>query len=146
MVHEVTDSVELANRLRPVLLRIARIVRRESHALGVTGSQVTLLVAIEGQPGISARELSDREGISPPGMSAHLARLEVAGLIGRTRADDRRRVGLSLTREGERVLRSVRKRRTAWLAKRLERLTDEERAAIESAVGPLERLLDTEAE
>jgi DNA-binding MarR family transcriptional regulator len=77
-------------------------------------------------------------------MSNQLARLEGAKLIERTRGElDRRRVGLSLTREGERVLRSVRQRRTAWLAARLDRLTDEERAAVEAAVAPLEKLLES---
>ncbi len=145
MIQLVTDSLDLANDLRPVLLRAARLLRRESHALGVTGGQVSMLAAVESRPGITARELADREQISAPGMSAHLARLELAGLIERTRAADRRRVGLSLTAEGARVLRSVRKKRTAWLAERLERLPAKDRAAIEAAIGPLERLLEVDA-
>ena len=59
----------------------------------------------------------------------------------RTRGADRRRVGITLSPEGARVLRSVRRQRTAWLAERLEQLTDEERAAIEAAIAPLARLL-----
>jgi DNA-binding MarR family transcriptional regulator len=75
-------------------------------------------------------------------MSNHVARLEKAGLIERTREGlDRRRVGLSLTAEGQKVLRSVRKKRTAWLAARLDNLTDDDRAAIERAIPALEQLL-----
>jgi DNA-binding MarR family transcriptional regulator len=77
-------------------------------------------------------------------MSAHLGRLEAAQLIRRERAADRRRVGLFLTEEGERVLRSVRKRRTAWLAARLDRLGADERARVEAALPALERLLEDE--
>ena len=145
MIQALNDSLALANDLRPVLLRLSRLVRRESHALGVTGGQVSLLAAVEERPGITARELADREQISAPGMSAHLMRLETAGLVERTRASDRRRVGLSLTAEGARVLRSVRKKRTAWLAERLEHLPRDDRAAIEAAIGPLERLLEKDA-
>ena len=48
------------------------------------------------------------------------ARLEAAGLVRRTQDEqDGRRRGLSVTDEGERVLRSVKSRRTAWLAARL---------------------------
>jgi DNA-binding MarR family transcriptional regulator len=118
-------------------------VRRESNDLGVTSGQVTLLSTIDDFPGITGRELADRERISPPGMSAHLDRLEAAGWIVRTRGDDdRRRVGITLSREGSRVLLKVRKLRTAWLAERLEHLSDTELAAIEAAIEPLAHVLE----
>jgi DNA-binding MarR family transcriptional regulator len=142
MVREVNDSVDVANRLRPVLLRIARELRRESHSLGVTAGQVTLLGAIEDTPGITAVTLADRERVSAAAMSGHLGRLEEAGLIVRTRAEDRRRVGLFLTSEGSKVLKSVRKRRTAWLAKRLDKLDPSERKRIEKAIDALAGLIE----
>jgi DNA-binding MarR family transcriptional regulator len=139
------DTTSLANELRPVLLRIARQVRRESNELGVTAGQITLLSGIGEKPGITARELGDRERISAPGMSAHLERLETAGLIVRTRGTDRRCVGLTLSEEGERVLGTARRQRTAWLAERLEQLSDEQRAAVEAAIAPLARLAEGDA-
>jgi DNA-binding MarR family transcriptional regulator len=142
MIHSVNDSLTTANRLRPVLLRLARHLRREIHSVGVTGGQVSLLVTIKTHPGITARELAERERISAPGMSGQLVRLEAAQLIRRERASDRRRIGLFITAEGDRVLRSVKKKRTVWLAARLERLTPEERAAVEAALPALERLLE----
>jgi hypothetical protein len=36
------DPVAVANRLRPVLLKLNRELRREIHSLGVTGGQVSL--------------------------------------------------------------------------------------------------------
>src|SRR6266481_4489491 len=120
MIRVVNDPMTIAGRLRPVLLRLARELRREIHSLGVTGGQVSLLAAIKHEPGITASTLAERERISAPAMSNHVARMEAANLIGRTRGGlDKRRVGLSLTPEGEKVLRSVRQRRTAWLAARL---------------------------
>ena len=143
MVRTVNDSVAIANRLRPALLRIARHLRREVHSLGVTGGQVTLLVAIQKRPGVTAAELAEQERISAPAMSTHLGRLEAARLIRREREGaDRRRVGLYLTPEGDRVLRSVKKKRTAWLAARLRRLSEEDQAAVEAALPALERLLE----
>jgi DNA-binding MarR family transcriptional regulator len=137
-----TDAAALAHRVRPVLLRIARELRREIHSLGVTGGQVSLLVQIKTSPGITASELAERERISAPGMSGHIARLEAARLIARTRATDRRRIGLTVTADGDRVLANVKKRRTAWLAERLKGLTPDERASIEAALPALERLLE----
>ena len=137
------DPVAVANRLRPVLLQLNRQLRRELAPLGITGGQAALLHVIRTNPGIGVRELSRREGVSTAAMSTALTRLESAGMIRRTRAEtDRRRVGLELTDEGLRVLKSARSRRTAWLAKRLGRLTPEERAAIDDVIDPLMRLLD----
>jgi DNA-binding MarR family transcriptional regulator len=141
MVRVVNDPVVTANRLRPVLLRLARELRREIHTLGVTGGQVSLLVAIKHDPGITATALAEREGVSAAGMSGHLVRLETAGLIERTRATDRRRIGLFLTPEGSKVLKSVRNKRTAWLVARLDRLDPDERDRVEAAVDALEKLI-----
>ena len=137
------SAVETANLLRPVLLHLNRHLRREIHSLGVTAGQVSLLAVIRSQPGIGVKELAQREGSSAPTVSAHLDRLEQAGMVARTRGDDdRRRVGLTVTAEGARVLRTVRSRRTAWLAARIEQLAPEQRAALEGAVDALRALVE----
>jgi DNA-binding MarR family transcriptional regulator len=129
--------------LRPVLLRVGRELRREARAEGISPEQVSLLVAIKYAPGIGVGALATRERVSAPAMSNHVDRLERDGLVERTpSADDKRRVGLTLTDEGQRVLRRVRSRRTAWLASRLGRLGPEELEVVEAAIGPLARLLD----
>ena len=138
-----TDPLVVAGRLRPVLVKLNRELRRELTALGVTSGQLSLLAAIEATPGTGVRELAAREGMSAPGMSGHVDRLEAAGFVTRARSSaDRRRVGLEVTAEGLRVLRAAKKRRTAWLAERLKALEPEERAAIDAAVEPLAALLE----
>ena len=139
------DSTAVANRLRPALLRLSRELRREIHSLGVTGGQVSLLNQIQRDPGVGVRELATRERMSPAGMSKYVARLEQAGLVHRTELADRRRVGLELTGEGARVVGSVKRRRTAWLAARLRGLPPDELEAIDAAVAPLLKLLEVEA-
>ena len=143
MVNEVLfDPLAVANDLRPVLLRLSRELRRETEDLGVTSRQVTLLWLIRHHPGMSLRQLAAEERISAPALSGHVDRLEKAGLIERVRDDaDRRRVGLTLTEEGARLLRRVRARRTSWLAGRLKDLDPSELEAIEAALEPLSRLL-----
>src|ERR1043166_682164 len=76
-----TDPVTVANRLRPVLLKLNRHLRREIHSLGVTGGQASLLFTIQRRPGIGVRELAELERMSAPGMSKYVGRLEEAGLI-----------------------------------------------------------------
>jgi DNA-binding MarR family transcriptional regulator len=135
--------VDVANRLRPVLLQLVRELRREVHPLGVTGGQVSLLVQIKRHPGIGVRELAVLERVSPAAMSGAVDRLERAELIRRqAHPVDRRRQGLTVTPAGERVLRAVKRRRTAWLATRLERLSPAELEAVDAAVEPLLALLE----
>jgi DNA-binding MarR family transcriptional regulator len=142
MLAATLDRTELANRLRPVLLKLNRELRREIHSLGVTGGQVALLVQIKARPGIGMRELAAVERMSVPGMSKFIARLEEAGLVQRAPvAGDQRRVGLSLTAAGHKVLRSVKSKRTAWLSARLGQLDPDQLEAVDAAIEPLQQLL-----
>jgi DNA-binding MarR family transcriptional regulator len=143
MVNAVTvDALTLANELRPVLLRLARELRKETEQFGVTSRQLTLLWLVRQRPGLNLRELAAEEGVSPPATSGSVDRLERQGLLERLRsAEDRRRVGLVLTPAGARLLRRVRERRTAWLAERLNGLSPDELAAVGAAIEPLRGLL-----
>jgi len=140
--HAPTDTVAVADALRPILLRVGRELRREARAEGISPEQVSLLVAIKYAPGIGVRDLAAHERVSAPAMTKHVDRLERDGLVQRTpSADDKRRIGITLTEQGQRVLRRVRSRRTAWLATRLRGLDDAELAAVHAALLPLSRLL-----
>ena len=143
MVNEViADPLAVANELRPVLLRLSRELRRETEQLGITSRQVTLLWLIRHSPGMILRELAAEERISAPALSGYVDRLEKAGLVERVRDEhDRRRVGLVLTDEGERLLKRVRARRTTWLAERMRGLDDDELEALGRAIEPLGKLL-----
>lgn len=138
------DAVAVANRLRPVLLHLGRHLRREVHETGISAGQVSLLAALRRRPTAGVNELAASEGISAPAMSNAIDRLQGAGLVSRVREThgDRRRVCLQVTTEGERILRTVRSRRTAWLSARLRGLGGEDFAAVEAAIEPLARLLE----
>lgn len=147
MINEVMLSPELvADDLRPVLLRLARELRKETEQLGVTARQATLLWLVKRSPGLSLAELAAEEGISPPALSGYVDRLERAGLLERVRStEDRRRVGLRLTDDGARLMRRVRARRTTWLAERLRALDSGELHAVEAAIPALQQLLGDDA-
>jgi DNA-binding MarR family transcriptional regulator len=136
------DAMAVADQLRPTLLRLARELRKEKIA-GVSPHQVGLLVAIKYTPGVTVGSLAAEERVSTAAMSKRVSRLERNGLVARTKSEaDRRCVVLTLTEEGERTLRRVRSRRTAWLATRLGALTPAELAAVGAAAEPLARLLE----
>ena len=101
---------------------------------------------VKASPGLTLRALAEAEAISAPALSEQVDRLERAGLLRRLRSEvDRRRVGLELTPEGERLLRSIRERRTAWLAERLSALDPDALRAIEAAIEPLRELLEADS-
>jgi len=135
------EAMAVADRLRPTLLHLSRELRRERIA-GVSPHQVSLLSLIKYAPGVTVGQLAAEERVSTAAMSKRVSRLERDGLVARTpSAADRRRVGLTLTDEGQRTLRRVRSRRTAWLASRLGALSPEELAALSAAVDSLGRLV-----
>jgi DNA-binding MarR family transcriptional regulator len=136
-------ALDIANRLRPVLLHLNRHLRREAQTQGISAGQISMLAAVSDNPGIGVAELAAREGMASPSVTTHIDRLEAAGYVTRIREaeGDRRRVGLRVTSAGTKLLRTVRSRRTAWLASRLDSLSDEQRAAIDVAVAPLAALV-----
>ncbi len=139
MTKQVSDlTLDIAGSLRPAVLRLARELRRETEQFGITSRQATLLALVRSHPDASLSDLAADEGISTAALSGHVDRLVRRGLVERHRSDvDRRRVGLSLTEEGTRVVRSVRERRTAWLAQRLGELDEGRLRAIERALPAL---------
>jgi len=138
------DAMAVADSLRPTLLRLARELRREKIA-GVSPHQVGLLVAIKYAPGVTVGELAADERVSTAAMSKRVSRLQRDGLVARTKSEaDRRCIGLTLTEEGQRALRRVRSRRTAWLASRLSALSPAELASVGAAAESLAHLRELE--
>jgi DNA-binding MarR family transcriptional regulator len=138
------DAMAVANSLRSTLIRLGNALRRERIA-GVSPQQVGLLVQIKYRPGVTVGELAADDKVSTAAMSKRITRLERDGLVARTPSEtDRRCIGLTLTDEGQRTLRRVRSRRTAWLASRLSALSPDELAAVGAAAEPLARLLEIE--
>lgn len=137
-----TESMELAALLRPAVLRLNRQLRRETQGLGVSPLMVLLLSAIKKEPGIGVNDLADRENMRASSMSRHVKQLEAAGFVRRdqTLHTDKRRVGLAITPQAERLIDDVRRLRTDWLARRVAALPAEARAALSQAVGALQQL------
>ena len=108
----------------------------------LTHPQYGVLSVLARDPGLSGADLARATNITPQAANEVLATLERKHLIERRPHPTHGRIlQATLTDEGQRVLRRVRSRRTAWLASRLGKLTPEELAAVEAAVEPLSRLL-----
>ena len=137
------DIVALADALRPAVLRVSRRLRQEAQKAGLSAQDAMLLGHIRKNPGIGVSGLAETERTSRPTMSAHVKRLEGAGLVARSgHADDGRRSGLAITAAGARTLDLIRRERNDWLAARLSRLGAEDRETLGRAAAALLRLID----
>jgi DNA-binding MarR family transcriptional regulator len=136
------STTDLAHRLRPVLVRLSRRMRQEAAA-ELSPTQGAALGTIDRHGPLTPSELALRERIQRPTATRVLARLEESGLVARTSDPaDRRSSLVSVTDSGRSLMISVRDRKDAYLAQRLNRLSPEDLAALDRAAGILERMLE----
>jgi len=137
------DIIALADALRPAVLRVSRRLRQEAQKAGLSAQDALLLGHIRKNPGVGVSSLAETERTSRPTMSAHVKRLEAAGLVAKSgHAEDGRRSGLAITAAGVRKLDIIRRERNDWLAARLSRLSPQDRETLAAAAEPLLRLID----
>jgi DNA-binding MarR family transcriptional regulator len=109
--------------------------------------QTSVLVTLEEHEPLRLSELARREAVTPPTMSRVLAALDDAGLLVRTPdPQDARSALVELSAEGRSMIERLRTERTALLAQRLDRLSQEHREALAAAVPALEALVTLPAE
>ncbi len=134
-------SAGLASELRVAVMRLARHLRTERAAHGLTLTQISTLATLEREGPLSPSELAAHERVQPPSMTRVLAGLEERGLIERTpHPSDRRQHVVALSKDARDLLREDRRRREAWLAQRLVALSPEERDVLRGAADILDRI------
>jgi DNA-binding MarR family transcriptional regulator len=137
----------LAIAMRISVSRLARRLKVEQR-LGVSGSdpvlsdiQLAALSALERHQAMTPGELADYEKVQPPSMTRVIAVLEERNLVQRTaHPTDRRQVILTVTAEGRALVHRVRRRKEAWLAQRLDELSEAEVEVLRAAAPILEKL------
>ena len=140
----VRSDIELAARLRPVLVRMARRLRQESGT-DLSPSLATALATIDRRGPLTPSGVAEIERVRRPTATRMVARLEEEGLVLRTTDPGDGRVSLvSTSPAGRTLLKKVRGRKNAYLARRLRELSDDEAADLERAAAILERLLEEE--
>jgi len=139
-----TQSIDLPARLRLAIARMARRMRQEAGD-ELSPSMTAALATIENHGPLTPSALAELERIKRPTATRVLHRLEEDGLIERT-ADpsDGRSTVVHITKPGAALLKKLRSRKNAYLARRLRELPAEDVDVLERAAGVLERLLDGE--
>src|SRR6059058_5828374 len=136
----------LATSLRISVNRLARQLRVERTVPelcepALSDTQLAALAALERHGAMTPGELAQHEKVQPPSMARVISALVQADLVRRApHLTDRRQVVLTVTDAGRDLVAKARRRRDAWLAKRLAELTPGERATLRAAAPILEKL------
>jgi DNA-binding MarR family transcriptional regulator len=132
----------LASQLRLSVMRLRRRLANERHPdneLSINAMAVLGSLYRNGE--MTVGELAALERVQPPSMTRTVTCLEGDGHVARRPHDtDGRQVVVALTDRGRETLLADRRRRDAWLARRLAELTPDERAVLRQAAPILERL------
>jgi DNA-binding MarR family transcriptional regulator len=122
-------------------MRLSRRLRIERASTDLSLNQLAVLGTLSRHGPLSVGELAAAERVQPPSMTRTVNSLCDLGLARREpHASDRRQVVVHLTDAARTVLDEDRRRRDAWLARRLAELTPEERRCLRQVAPILERL------
>lgn len=134
----------LAAELRVSLMRVVRRLRAEKSDAELSDAQYSVLAVLDRHGPMSPGELAEHERVRPPSMTRTVGALAQLGLVTRAAHPvDRRQVVVTLAAEGVAVVRETRRRRDAWLARRLAELTPHERSVLAEAGEILRRVAAT---
>ncbi|HVN51346.1 MAG TPA: MarR family transcriptional regulator [Acidimicrobiales bacterium] len=139
------EAPELASRLRLTIARLGRRVRQEGAARDedLTPSRLAALTTLDETGPLTLGQLAALEQVSSPSMTRIVARLEELGLAEREMSStDRRVVRVRITDRGSALLAATRSRRDLFLARRVQRLTSDERATLARALPVMDKLLE----
>jgi len=132
---------QLASALRISVMRLARRIRAEKSDESLTLTQLSALATVANHGPLTPTALAEYERVQPPSMTRVIALLEERGLAVRVpHPSDRRQSVIEISAAGQAIIEEDRRRRTAWLARVLAGLTDEERSALDASAPILERL------
>lgn len=137
----VRSHAGLSSTLRLSVMRLARRLRAEREDDSLTLNQLATLGTLDRHGPMTLGELAAHERVQPPSMTRIASGLEERRLAVRgPHLTDRRLVVVRITAEGSALLAADRRRRDAWLARRLRELTPDEHEALRRAAPVLEKL------
>jgi DNA-binding MarR family transcriptional regulator len=129
--------------LAVVLEQLVRLIRQLATAGDLSMAAASALARLVRDGPQRLTELANSEGISQPGMTQLVTRLEREGLVRRTASsDDRRGVLVEVTDTGHEIVARRRAERAEALGEMLARLDPQDQVAISAALPALARLVE----
>jgi DNA-binding MarR family transcriptional regulator len=132
-------EAKLGAQVRSTVGRLYRRFRSERPEGSLGDAALDVLTHLQKTGPQTLTQLSERGGVSPASMSQSVNRLTSAGYAVRTPdPDDRRKVLLRTTAEGDELALATRSQRNAWLDDRLRTLSAEDQETIARACALLD--------
>src|SRR6201996_1395467 len=140
------NPTDTASQLRNAIVRTSRALRQEAATeTGLSPATTAALATINRSGPLTPSELAELERVKRPTMTRTLAALEREGLIERTPdpADGRSSL-VAVNDAGRERLARLRRRKSAYLARRLRKLDPDEVETLARAAELLERMREDE--
>ena len=140
------NSSELSSSLREVVAAIHKGLRKQMSAISTYSmTEIETIAHLMRNPSLLPTELAALTRVKTQSMSQILAKLEEQGVIKRTPSkEDKRKVYISLTPFGKKMVEQTRYERDEWLKDVIEKsLTDKEKELLIKALPVLNKLIAT---
>ena len=138
------EGADLGGQVRSAIGRLYRRFRSERPEGSLGDGALAVLTRLDKHGPQTLTELSEHDRVSPASMSQTVNRLTSAGYAVRARdPGDGRKVLFSATAEGDELARAARAQRNAWLDRRLQALSPEDRAVLARATDLLSAIADS---
>jgi DNA-binding MarR family transcriptional regulator len=120
------EAYRIGDSLHSAAIHLLRKVRAQDRNAGIGPAQLSALsVLVFGGPR-SLKELAEAEQVRPPTMSRIVVGLQRTRLVRRKTTDDKRRMLLTATARGEKILHEGRRRRVEMLVRALQGFSEAE--------------------
>lgn len=134
-------EADSAERLRRIVVTLARHLNTGATAEGLTPTQASVLGTVAGREPIGIAEIVLVERLNPTMLSRVLGKLEGMGLISRSAAaGDQRLVTVSVTDAGRALNLRLRDERTASVAQLVAQLDPDHQRQLQESLPALEML------
>ncbi|MEV2189705.1 MarR family transcriptional regulator [Streptomyces phaeochromogenes] len=141
-------SAETAQRLQDAMKRLRARLRSESgqHAVGLTATQLGVLVSVVREGPVTAARLAALEHVSAQAIAQSLAVLKAAGLVhGEPDPEDGRKKLMSADPSATELIDKLLNGRSSFLARAIDQVVaPDEREDVEKAIELLERLAEVD--
>lgn len=135
-------TASIADRLRVAVGRLARKLRQQSLG-GLTPSQASVLSTLDRHGPMAMSQVADHESISKPSATGIVGRLVEKGLVSRKPdVGDKRSFIVEISPAGHELIDQRRRERTAYLARRIDSLSEEDHRALERAIELFENMIE----
>ena len=140
------DIIELSSLLRESVSGLHKRLRKQMNSVNVYSmTEIETIAHLARNTSLLPTELASLTRITTQSMSQILKKFEDAGIVARTPSkEDKRKVYISITTAGKRIVEQARYDKDEWLKKAIEQsLTEKEKKLLVKVLPLLNKLMET---